>query len=184
VGTNRKQNWNAAAPAKYFAWALALDGETTRQWKGEGGAKFPKLAKGEPASLEGHAIVFTGRSPRFEGRVATLTPLPGERVQGVLHALDAKQLAAVSAFERGYGGEPRAVKVRANGTVVDATAFVFGPSDSPEIDEAFLAALLRGLTHAQLPADYLQARAAEALLVERVQRVGRDQGLLPRGERR
>lgn len=173
--TNENQkSWSAPTPKRYFAYGLSLDAETT---------KFPKLA-GTEASLEGHALVFTGGSPRFKGRVATLAPLSGEKVEGVLYELDPKQWAVVDAFERSYGGQPRAVTVRSGGQTVEATTFVFTSSDAPEIDEGFLAALLRGLASARLPGEYLNARAAEALLVERVQRVGRDLRLLNRSERR
>ncbi|MFT3839156.1 MAG: gamma-glutamylcyclotransferase family protein [Myxococcaceae bacterium] len=183
--TNENQkSWSAPTPKRYFAYGLSLDGETTAKWKPADGAKFPKLSPGSEASLDGHAIVFTGGSPRFKGRVATLSALAGEKVEGLLFELDARQWAAVDAFERSYGGQARAVKVRAGGQLLEATAFVFASSDAPEIDEGFLAALLRGLSSAKLPADYVNARAAEALLVERVQRVGRDQGLLNRSERR
>jgi len=184
VGTNeKKKTWSAPTPKRYFAYALSLDAETTAAWKPAEGSKFPKL-EGAEASLEGHAIVFTGSSPRFKGRVATLSPLAGEKVEGLLHELDAKQWAAVEAFERAYGGQPRVVKVRSGGEVVEATAFVPGSSDAPAVDEDYLAALLRGLSSAKLSKDYVTARAAEALLVERVQRVGREQGLLSRSEQR
>ena len=177
VGT-KNSNWNQKSGRKWFAYGLALDGETTAAFKGEGGVKFPPLPAGTEASLEGHAIVFTGSSPRFKGRVATLAPLSGERVQGVLYELDAAQWPAVEAFEKSLGGQARAVKVRVGKELVEATAFVLGASDAPEIDEGFLAALLRGMASAKLPDGYIKARAAEALLVERVQRVGREKGLI------
>lgn len=179
----KKKTWSAPTPKRYFAYALSLDGETTAKWKPAEGSKFPKL-DGSEASLEGHAIVFTGSSPRFKGRVATLAPLAGEKVEGLLCELDAKKWAAVENFERAFGGQPRVVKVRLGSETVEATAFVTGSSDAPVIDEDYLAALLRGLSSAKLPKDYVNARAAEALLVERVQRVGREKGLLSRSERR
>ncbi len=182
MAATRTKSW-LKQTRRWFAYGLALDRTTTAAWSSPEGARFPELKQGSPAQLDGHALFFTGRSPRFAGRVPTLGEAPGQAVHGLLYELDDAQWAQVEAFERALGGERRTVKVRSGGQSVDAIAFVSGASRAIEIDESYLAAWMRGLVSAQVPKEWLQARAAEALVVEQVQKVGRERGLLAGGAR-
>ena len=153
----------SSAAATYFAWGLSLEPEHRSRLG---------LADGQPARLDKHRLVYTATSPAWRGRVGAVLPVAGHQVEGLLFTLEPERFAKVEAFEREQGGLRTTVSVITTGGPVSAQIFSPAPQRvGGPVDEAWIAALLRGLAQAKVSADYLQARTAEALILERVQAV-------------
>jgi gamma-glutamylcyclotransferase len=138
-----------------------------------------KLPAPAPATLEGFDLVYDTFSEKWSGRVASLRKQPGSSVHGLLYALTPPQLAAVAAWREGEAQEEVEVKLKRRS--VKAVAFVTAPARRTlegAVSEKFLGALVRGVAQARLPQPYVQRLQAEAAIVERVQKYGREKGLL------
>jgi hypothetical protein len=104
---NGKEAGMAGALQLYFAYGSNLDVAQMRLRCLE-----PRILG--RATLSGYRLVFAGRSVRWEGRgMATLVPVPGAWVDGVLYALsgrDVEELDDWEAFTTGYEHHPVVVR--------------------------------------------------------------------------
>jgi hypothetical protein len=164
-----------APPKRYFAYSVSLDPDFRAQWRSASGASFPKL-EGEVAQLAGYELVYRSFHPRWGGRIAGLET-GGAHVYGKLFEVPAAQWALIEELENSLEATPVEVEVTVGGQRFKATAFVprpRGPADSL-VSESFVAAVVRGATEAHLPSGYVGRLAAEASILEAVQRFGREQ---------
>jgi gamma-glutamylcyclotransferase len=84
----------AAAPAAimYFAYGSNLDLAQMRE-------RCPSARKEARAVLHGYAIAFGGWSARWGGAVASIVPVRGSRVEGLLYRIDRADLHRLDQFE-------------------------------------------------------------------------------------
>lgn len=76
----------------YFAYGSNLDVAQMR-------FRCPSAREVAPAVLHGYAIAFGGWSNRWGGAVASLKPVVGSRVEGVLYKISAVELLKLDRFE-------------------------------------------------------------------------------------
>jgi hypothetical protein len=119
------------------------------------------------ARLPDHRLCFPRRSPIRGCAVASIEPMPGDAVWGVLFALCAPDVTALHAAE-GYACDrpaaecryvPAAVRVLADGRAADAVqAFTYvavrDGRDPGRPSRAYLDHILRGAAHHGLPRDW------------------------------
>jgi len=163
-------------PKRYFAYSVSLDPEFRAGWRSSSGAALPKLA-GDVGELKGFELVYRSFHPRWGGRIAGLEAGPG-RVFGRVFEVPAGQWGLIEELERTLNARPVEVQVLVGGKAVTATAFVpavaQGGADAT-VSEAFVATLVRGVAQAGLPAAYVGQLESEALILEAVQKFGREQ---------
>ena len=161
-----------AVGGRYFAYSLSLD-PAFRQ------AAKVDLKAGQPAELPAHELVFRASSSSWKGRIAGFERGSGS-VQGLLFEVPADAWPQVEAMERGLGAQPVKVMVMSAGKSVEATAFVpaAAPNDFQQpVSESFMARLLTAVNAAQVPEPYRTQLQAEALILEKVQRFGREHAI-------
>lgn len=93
----------------YFAYGSNLDGAQMR-------SRCPSARKAGSAVLPGFAIAFGGWSCRWNGPVASVKPVYGAHVEGLLYRIEASDLLKLDVFE----GCPAAY-CRSRKNVVDGT---------------------------------------------------------------
>jgi len=115
------------------------------------------------ASLPGHALRFRGYGRDWAGAVGTVEPAPGQVVHGVLFELTAEHYATLDEYE-GYDGPGAASNlydrieievVREDGTPVRCLTYVIRPLEEGLPSRAYRDAIVAGLKHHRLPADYI-----------------------------
>ena len=154
-----------APPRRYFAYSTVLDRLAFETWRAEHGYGAFDLPEGQVAEALDVDLAFDFPSRWWGGRVAGLVDRPGASVFGRLFTVAGVDWPIVAHKEGGITGMSveRAVRVRAGGEVVEATAFATNPAraslDGP-VSPAFLEALVRGARAAGLPEAYV-ARLAQ-----------------------
>ncbi len=126
----------------YFAYGSNMDARQMAQ-------RCPGARRVGVATLRDHRVAYVGHSARWGGAVATVVPSPGDRIEGVLWAVDEGHVAALDRYE----GHPtcyrrQLVRVTAGGRTSRALTYVHGlasetawtGSPSP----AYLDRILRG----------------------------------------
>ena len=90
----RKVPRTVATPAGviYFAYGSNLDGSQMRE-------RCPSARKVSKAVLHGYAIAFGGWSARWGGAVASIVPVRGSRVEGLLYRIAPEDLYRLDQFE-------------------------------------------------------------------------------------
>lgn len=76
----------------YFAYGSNLDGAQMR-------SRCPSARKAGNAVLLGYAIAFGGWSSRWNGAVASVKPVLGSHVEGLLYRIEASDLLRLDLFE-------------------------------------------------------------------------------------
>lgn len=145
-----------AAPTLYFAYGSNLD-ETQMQ------TRCASAERVGIAVLHDYALAFDGNSRTWRGPVASLLPLPGGRVHGLVYRLQACDLDALDRHE-GYPTSYTRIAVALvdpNGASLQALTYV-RPSGDP----------LMRFTRGAPPSGYL------ALLERAYQQLGFDLGSL------
>ncbi|MBN9685504.1 MULTISPECIES: gamma-glutamylcyclotransferase [Corallococcus] len=159
-----REQADANAPRRYFAYSTILDRAAFDEWKHQHSYGFFELPEGRLAEALDVDLVYDFPSRWWGGRVAGLTDAPGARVYGRLFEIPGKDWPIVQ-HKEGFVTSmcvERTVRVRVDGQEVEATAFVTNPrrasSDGP-VSPRFVEALVRGAKSAGLPADYVEKLA-------------------------
>ncbi|GAC1342558.1 MAG: hypothetical protein NVSMB23_15410 [Myxococcales bacterium] len=114
---------------RYFAYGSVLSTRHLAEWAAEHGVDPQLFARGAPALLRGHRLVFDVESRFWAGKVADLEADAAGAVHGVLFDLPESAREAVLRKEgvpTGLSMEV-AVAVEVNGAPVEAVAFVARP---------------------------------------------------------
>ena len=151
----------ADTPARrYFAYSTVLDRAAFEEWRADHGYDSFQLPAGRVAEALDVDLVYDFPSRWWGGRVAGLTDRPGSSVFGRLFEIPGADWPIVEHKEGAVTGMcvERAVRLRVDGELVEATAFTTNPArasvDGP-ISQRFVEALLRGARAAGLPEAYL-----------------------------
>jgi gamma-glutamylcyclotransferase (GGCT)/AIG2-like uncharacterized protein YtfP len=122
------------------------------------------------ASLPGHSLRFRGFGRDWAGAVGTVEPAPGQVVHGDLFELTPEHYATLDRYE-GYDG-PGAESnlydrveieaVREDGTKVTCLTYVIRPLEEGLPSRAYRDAIVAGLRHHGLPAEYIESVASLA----------------------
>lgn len=81
-----------SADVMYFAYGSNLDLAQMRE-------RCPSARKEARAVLQGYAIAFGGWSARWGGAVASIVPVLGSRVEGLLYRIEREDLRQLDRFE-------------------------------------------------------------------------------------
>jgi hypothetical protein len=144
----------------YFAYSTILDRGAFEEWRHQHGYDFFELPAGEPAEALDVALVYDFPSRWWGGRVAGLVDRPGASVHGLLFRILGKDWPIIQ-HKEGFVTHmcvERAVRVRAGGRDLEATAFTTADnrkSDEGPISARFVEALARGAQSAGLPASWV-----------------------------
>ena len=123
------------------------------------------------ASLPGYALRFRGYGRDWAGAVGTVEPAPGQVVHGVLFELTPEHYATLDEYE-GYDGPGAASNlydrveievVREDGTSVPCLTYVIRPLAEGLPSRAYRDAIVAGLLHHGLPAEYIAAVSSFAV---------------------
>ena len=123
------------------------------------------------ASLPGYELRFRGYGRDWAGAVGTIEPAPGGIVWGALFELTPAHYATLDEYE-GYDGPGAASNlydrveievVREDGTRVQALTYVIRPLEEGLPSRAYRDAIVAGLRHHGLPAEYADALAAHSV---------------------
>jgi gamma-glutamylcyclotransferase (GGCT)/AIG2-like uncharacterized protein YtfP len=129
---------------RYFAYGSNLDGEQMY-------ARCPTASAVTTAFLEGHALVFAGHSRRWGGAVATVAPVEGRRVPGVIYEIDEAGLGALDRHEGVPDHYQRVLVavVAPSGKLFDAWTYIKPAADSAAAPPpaAYIATLRRAYAH-------------------------------------
>lgn len=135
-------------------------------------AKGVEPLASRPASLEGWRLRFNVRHFfRHEGGVGNIepSPVPGDRVLGLLHTCEDPALALLDQAEAyGYGYDRIEVEVEAGGERVSAFAYVGLPDfldDACLPSRRYLNILLAGARQAAIDPDYVETLSRHPVLV-------------------
>jgi len=166
----------------YFAYSVLLDPETFALRMKEGGHPTFRLPEGKVGEAQDVDLVFNFHSPKWGGRIASLTPSPGRSVHGRIYALRDTDFAIVRDAEGAKSGsfQELPVKVKVEGQVLQAVAFATAPgraTTSGPVSESYANTLARGAEAAGLPRAYWEKLKAEAAILAKVQAVGRELNL-------
>jgi hypothetical protein len=149
----------------YFAYSTILDRAAFEEWRGQHGYDFFNLPEGRLGEAQGLSLVYDFPSRWWGGRVAGLGDAPGQTVWGRVFEISEKDWPIISHKEGGVTGMSveRAVKVKIDGKLLEATAFTTNPgrasSDGP-VSPRFVEALLRGASAAGLPEQWVKSLSA------------------------
>lgn len=140
-------------PGLYFAYGSNLDPAQMAE-------RCPGHRVVGRAVLPDHVVRFRGYGRDWEGAVATVEPLPGHDVHGVVFALTPEHYASLDFYE-GYDGVgavsnlydrvPRRVRME-NGAYVDVLTYVIRPLAQGAPSRRYRDAIVRGMRHHGLPA--------------------------------
>lgn len=172
----------ASAPRAYFAYSPLIDPAAFEAWRLKNGYAQFQLPAGEVAEAIDVDLVFDYTSPRWGGRIASLTRKAGRSVHGKLFRIRPEDWAVIQHAEGGRGAKfvELEVQVRSGGKTVTATAFSTHPDRRTvkgPVSESYAIALARAAEAAKLPGPYVMRLKAEAEILQRVQAFGRDQNL-------
>ena len=115
------------------------------------------------ASLPGYGLRFRGHGRDWGGAVGTIEPVAGSTVHGALFELTPEHYATLDEYE-GYDGPGAASNVydrveidvlREDGTSVRALTYVIRPHAEASPSREYRDAIVAGLRHHGLPADYI-----------------------------
>lgn len=152
----------------YFGYSGVLDRAAFEEWRRQHGYDFFTLPDGVIAEAPNVDLVFDFPSRWWGGRVAGLADKPDASVFGRLYEIAAADWPVIQHKEGVVTGMAveRAVRVRVNGTEVEATTFVTSPNrqslDGP-VSERYMKALVNGATQAGLPAAYIDSLRSKAV---------------------
>jgi len=166
----------------YFAYSVLLDPETFALRMKEGGHPTFRLPEGKVGQAQDVDLVFNFHSPKWGGRIASLTPSPGHSVYGRVHVLKDTDFAIVRDAEGAKSGtfQELTVQVKVDGQLLQAVAFGTAPgraTTSGPVSESYANTLARGAEAAGLPRAYWEKLKAEAAILAKVQAVGRELNL-------
>ena len=138
-----------AASKLYFAYSTILDRAAFEQWRGQHGYDFFELPQGRLAEALDVDLVYDFPSRWWGGRVAGLTDAPGKSVYGRLYEISGRDWPIIQHKEGAVTSMSveRPVRVRVEGQVLQAAAFVTSPkraSTEGPISQRFIEALVRG----------------------------------------
>lgn len=172
----------ASAPHVYFAYSPLIDPAAFEAWRMKNGYPQFQLPAGEVAEAVDVDLVFDYPSPRWGGRIASLTRKSGRSVYGKLFRIRPEDWAIIQHAEGGRGARfvELEVQVKAGGKLTTATAFASPPDRrvlKGPVSESYAKALADAAEAARLPAPYVTRLKAEAEILQRVQAFGRDQNL-------
>src|SRR5277367_3985011 len=110
---------------KYFAYSTILDRAAFEEWRHQHGYDFFELPVGELAEAVDVGLDYDFPSRWWGGRVAGLVDRPGGSVHGLLFRIPGKDWPIIQHKEGLVTGMcvERAVRVRAQGRQLEATAF-------------------------------------------------------------
>ena len=151
----------------YFAYGSNLDPDQMRE-------RCPGARTVGLAALHDQRVVFPLYSQRWGGGVASVQPVHGGTVWGVLYDLDEQDLAALDGHEGFIApGNQHNLYDREHVTVdlvrpddgsiprrVRAWTYIARPSNPQPPTRRYLDAILRGARHHRLPEEYIAALAA------------------------
>ena len=144
----------------YFGYSTVLDRAAFEEWRGQHGYQFFELPAGAVGEAMDVELVYDFPSRWWGGRVAGLADKQGASVFGRLFEIPAKDWPIIQHKEGAVTGMcvERAVRVRVDKSIVEATAFTTRPeratSEGP-VSDRFLEALERGAKSAGLPQQYV-----------------------------
>lgn len=153
----------AAGDFVWFVYGSSLDREAFRAWAGEHGYPFPDVSRAYPARLDGWRLSFDVASRYWGGAVASLTPAPGRRVEGLALPMPGAARGLADHKEGAVSGlfQPQPVEVTplAGGARVAAVAYLSNPDRRLPAEqapaEAWLEAVLRGACASGLSAGWI-----------------------------
>lgn len=93
-----------SAPFRWFIYGSSLDAAAFASWAEQHGYRVPDLAPAVPARLPDHRLAFDVESKFWGGTVATVTPAPGESVEGIALPLPAEARGLVDHKEGAISG--------------------------------------------------------------------------------
>jgi len=155
-----------ARPPLYFAYGSNLNP-----------AQMAKRCPGHRvvgrASLEGYTLRFRGYGRDWAGAVGTVEPLPGSTVWGAVFELTPEHYVTLDSYE-GYDGpgfdsnlyDRIEIDVRLeSGEVAHCLTYVIRPLEEGLPSAAYRDAIVAGLRHHGLPAEYIAALEAHPTAV-------------------
>jgi cation transport regulator ChaC len=154
---------------RYFAYGSVLSMRHVGEWAAEHGVDAQLFARGAPAVLRGHRLVFDVESRFWGGKAADLVEDPAGVVHGVLFELPDAAREAVLRKEgvpTGLSTE-LTVTVETAGKETQAVAFVARPERRTAPGPAsrtLLAYLVEGARERGLPADWVAELERNAAL--------------------
>lgn len=151
----------------YFAYSTILDGQAFETWRDQHGYGFFVLPKGQACEAVDATLVYDFPSRWWGGRVAGLEEAAGKTVHGVLFEIAEKDWPIIAHKEGAVTGMSieHPVRVRVDGEVREATAFVTNPhrrSVEGPVSPGFVEALVRGARSAGLPPTWVDTISREA----------------------
>ncbi len=168
--------------AHYFVFGATLSRAIRSKCRAASGVRFPELRGGKVGAIVGATLIYSAPSTFWEGKVPVLLAAAKSDLYGVLYVLTADEMKHVDACERALGGVPLVVTIRCNGSTVSATTYAAQVSenlnDDIAVSEKYVAAMAQGARECNLPAGYVEALEAESMLLDRIQRFGRENNLL------
>ena len=134
--------------SRYFAYGSHLPGR--RIWN-----LAPRHITKQVARLPDHRLIFT-RRPNCDGGLASLEPVPGVSVYGVLYEVDGRRWAR---FDKKWGAsyERRLTGVEIEGDLVSCYAYFARDKAAEELPprSAYMKSICKAARRTKLPRDYI-----------------------------